>query len=238
MATPYLPRASQPQPSYHSFYPGDQTTSNPSAYEIQQTQQTNNYITRVRRLILALFLLFAMIISVSMIAWLMLQPRVPIFRVDSLSVSNFTLNDSQLTADFGIKFTVRNPNKRIDLTLDDFKISVSHDRNKLAEKTWNHYVSMKKMSQNGMSIELGTNSSDNCPIKRKTAIGMSREFWSKRAVNLKVKMMVWAKFEAGDWLSKQKFVEVCCNNLEVGFFTSNVTGTLIDGSNDCFARLS
>ncbi|XVF05091.1 hypothetical protein REPUB_Repub05bG0141500 [Reevesia pubescens] len=84
----------------------------------------------VRRLILAIVLLFVMINVVNFIAWRILHPLPPVFEVNSFNISISPPNSPPST-DYNITFTIRNPNKKLSLLLDHFEVPASPGKTKL-----------------------------------------------------------------------------------------------------------
>ncbi|XP_027162255.1 NDR1/HIN1-like protein 13 [Coffea eugenioides] len=135
------PVTGYPAPTTNGHPPPPSNTSYPYAAPPPAAYYNQQYYTgpayhqpdpdAIRR---ATFLrrLFAFIIAgvivlgtILFIIWLVLRPRLPEFRVDSLSVSNFNLSSSTLvSADFDVKITARNPNGKITLFYDNVEAAV------------------------------------------------------------------------------------------------------------------
>ncbi|GMP99107.1 hypothetical protein CsSME_00046722 [Camellia sinensis var. sinensis] len=231
------------QPTYPTSYPNSQTTSNPHAYSYthHQTPQPkyNRNLPFVRRLILALILLFVAITAVGWITWLILHPQEPVFHVDSLSVSNFNISDLQKNARYEVQLTVTNPNKKINLEFETFSVSVFYKRNPLSTGSVLRPFDVRKMNETAVKIELGSKPNENCQIRGKgTAIDMANmgRDWKQRKMSLNVEMVGLAEFKASDWLSSHRTVGVFCENLVVVFGSddmSRMTGKLKStGGND------
>lgn len=220
-----------PEPSCPNSYPNIQTNSNAFAYFTSQTQHHpspssqpvihDRNIQFLRRLIAALLLTFVLISAISIISWLILHPRVPVVRVDSLSVANFNLSSSQLTASYEVKFTVRNLNRKINLEVESLRVSVLYKRNRLSRGLVQPF-DVRKMNQTGVKVEFGTNASNGFPVwKKGAAVEMGRELRELGVVSLKLRMGGLVKFKAAKWLTKQSSIDVFCDNLEVGFRSDN-----------------
>ncbi|KAL0369487.1 UNVERIFIED_CONTAM: hypothetical protein Sangu_0266800 [Sesamum angustifolium] len=68
------------------------------------------FLRRVLAFVIGLIVVFA---AITFIVWLVLRPQLPEFRVDSFSVSNFTLgNNSLISFTSEVRLTARNPNRR------------------------------------------------------------------------------------------------------------------------------
>ncbi|THG06804.1 hypothetical protein TEA_001953 [Camellia sinensis var. sinensis] len=174
----------------------DQTTSNAHAYSYTHHQppqpKYNRNLPFVRRLILALILLFVAITAVGWITWLILHPQEPVFHVDSLSVSNFNISDLQKNARYEVQLTVTNPNKKINLEFETFSVSVFYKRNPLSTGSVLRPFDVRKMNETAVKIELGSKPNENCQIRGKgTAIDMANmgRDWKQREMSLNVEMV-------------------------------------------------
>ncbi|KAG2670669.1 hypothetical protein I3843_14G095500 [Carya illinoinensis] len=181
----------------------------------------------VRRVILVLvsmLILFSCIIS---IAWLILKPRTPLFKVDSLNVSNFAVSESQkiIRGRFAIVILMTNPNKKMNLYFDNFDAFVSYRRTRLSMTSMKP-LSLEKMERTSLTAELKANS-HRC-LKREELNdldGKLRRGW----VDFDVNMWVSTTFRAGNWLSMKRSMAVNCKNLKVIFSSSSKsTGMLED----------
>ncbi|GMP99104.1 hypothetical protein CsSME_00046721 [Camellia sinensis var. sinensis] len=231
------------QPTYPT-YPNTQTTSNPCSCSYTDTQSSSQPMHDrirliVRRLILALIFLFVGITAVSFISWLILQPQLPVVRVDSLSVSNFNLSDLQTNARYKVEFTIMNPDTKISLEFKRFLVSVSYDRSPLSRGWLGRALEVRKMNESGVKIELGSNPGDNSWITTRTTIEIGSDWRERREVSLNVGMVGLAQFEVSDWLNRHSSISVSCENLRVAFSsndTSSMTGKL-RGTSDCSVYL-
>ncbi|KAG6629603.1 NDR1/HIN1-like protein 10 [Carya illinoinensis] len=181
----------------------------------------------VRRLILVLVCMFIIFSCIISIAWLILKPKTPLFKVDSLNVSNFAVSESQqiIRGTFAIVILMTNPNKKMNLYFDNFDAFVSYRRTRLSMTSMKP-LSLEKMEQTSLTAELKANSR-RC-LKReelKDLDGTLRRGW----VDFDVNMWVSTTFRAGNWLSMKRSMVVNCKNLKVIFSSSSKsTGMLED----------
>jgi hypothetical protein len=57
--------------------------------------------------------------------------------------------------------------------------------------------------------------------------------WNKGIVNFDVKMLARIVFEAGIWPSREKFLDIYCGNLDVGFVPIKDKGKLLGIGKEC-----
>ncbi|KAL8147937.1 NDR1/HIN1-like protein 10 [Apium graveolens] len=179
--------------------------------------------------------LFAIIISciiisgtVLLIIWLILRPRVPEFRVDSLSVSNFNISSSLLSGNWDVQFTVRNPNKKITVKYDRIDADVFYKSEGLASTTLPPF-SQGKRNETKVRATFG-------------AIGAYVEDWvvrdvsgdrGKGSVKFSVRLLARARFKAGAWGTRKRYVRVLCRDVPVGLTLSSGRGAMVGGAREC-----
>ncbi|CAA3022708.1 Hypothetical predicted protein [Olea europaea subsp. europaea] len=165
--------------------------------DIENSQPINGRATLLARCsITILILLLLAIISFSLILWLIFSPRLPEFNVESLSVSN---------ANVSMEFTVKNPNRKINLWFSGFDVVLLHENCEILKGTVKVF-SLRKRSEARMTVNW-TNSG-----KMKN-LGLDL---SKKEVDFDVKMNGTACFKAGKWMNEKKSVQVLCKNLKTG----------------------
>lgn len=188
----------------------------------------------LRRLALMLLLWLTIFGSIISIAWLILKPETPDFRVDALTVSNFELSGSRVRQKYDITIFIRNPNKKLNLYFSNFNVVVLYRRTRLS-KTYSlaSSLSLEKMKQTTLSAQL--QSDLGCSVKAKELKDLVRELNSgvTRVVNFDVKMLVSTTFSDGKWLQVKRSIDVYCKNLNIIFLSSKQTGKLQDNRQSC-----
>ncbi|MED6193210.1 hypothetical protein PIB30_016941 [Stylosanthes scabra] len=180
-------------------------------------------------LTVSLFLIITLIIA---IAWSVLKPRPPGFRVSSVSVSNFSVSDSELKGRYEIDLNITNPNKRVDVKVDEFIFLVCYDTvvvsapKPVLQQPLIMYA--EKMREREMKVELRL--MNTAPNGRKKKMVKD---WKKRVVNFNVRMKARVTYEDGIWGTKEKFLDIYCGDLDVEFFSIKDTGKLLGVGKDC-----
>ncbi|CAJ2654749.1 unnamed protein product [Trifolium pratense] len=194
---------------------------------------TRNILSRssdtgfIRRLALTVVSIFVLLMAVIGIAWFVMHPHDPSFAVTSLSVLNFTVSDSQITSMYEVRLTVTNPNKKIQLILDDFNVVILYSEVVLSMAEVQQPLLLVKMSNKSVNVELVMKNS-----VKLVQENLVKE-WNKGVVNFDVKMVVRVRFEAGIWPSKEKILCVYCEDLDVEFYSPKNTGKLLGIVKNC-----
>ncbi|WJX69004.1 hypothetical protein P8452_53317 [Trifolium repens] len=184
----------------------------------------------VRRLTWTFVLLFLLLTVIIAIAWSVMDPHKPRFRVSSISVSNFTVSDSELKGTFEIELsiTITNPNRKVEIMVDRFSVSVFYGSVRLFGAIVPQPIYLKKSSNKDVKIKF---------ILRDSSIKLAHNDlvndWNKGIVNFDVKMLARIVFEAGIWPSREKFLDIYCGNLDVGFVPIKDKGKLLGIGKEC-----
>lgn len=175
--------------------------------------------------VVSLFVIFMAIIG---IAWLVMHPQDPSFGVASLSVSNFYVSDSHIIGNYKVGLTITNPNKKIQVILDRFKVVIVYDEAVLSVAVVQQPVLLEKMSNKSVKVDLVVRKSSDLVLEKLV------KDWNKGVVNFDVKMVVRVKFEAGILPSREKILGVYCGDLDVEFYSPKDTGKLLGIGKDCY----
>ncbi|MCI07819.1 protein YLS9-like, partial [Trifolium medium] len=180
----------------------------------------------VRRLTWTFVLLFLLLTVIIAIAWSVMDPHNPRFRVSSISVSNFTVSDSELKGTFEIELNITNPNRKVEIMVDRFSVSVFYGSVGLSGATVLQPIYLKKSSDKDVKIKFSSRDSST-KLSHKVVSHDLVNDWNKGIVNFDVKMLARIVFEAGIWPSREKFLDIYCGNLDVGFVPIKDTGKLL-----------
>ncbi|KAI4322466.1 hypothetical protein L6164_022158 [Bauhinia variegata] len=166
------------------------------------------------------------------IAWHVIEPHEPGFRVRSLSVSNFSVSDSELEGKYDVGLTIRNPNKKVQASLDRFKLWVCYDEAQLAEGGVEPiHLDLEKMGEKDV-VGSGWSSGSGWG----EVVGDLGKEWRKEVVKLNVKIQVGVKYEYGILPSRERVLHVYCGDLRVFFSAkSKHTGKLLSVGGGCHA---
>ncbi|KAF8039609.1 hypothetical protein BT93_B1970 [Corymbia citriodora subsp. variegata] len=183
----------------------------------------------VRRLTALLVLLFVLASSACFVAWLVLHPHPPVFRVDSLAVSGINISSPQFAPRCDLQLAITNPNRKIVLFVDHFALLVSYRGIQLLRRVPKLMDPVEIPGNWSSRVKFALDTEKpNDETKRAVLRDMEGE-WSEGAVSFEVKVKVRVKFIAGGWLSRQRLVEATCKDLSIEFLPRNETGKLPDG---------
>ncbi|XP_044482013.1 uncharacterized protein LOC123208547 [Mangifera indica] len=190
----------------------------------------------VRRLMILLVLFFVLIILVISIAWSILHPINPVFTLNSLTISNFTLVNSRVNADYDFDLSVHNPNEKLTLIIDGFQVIVKYHYKKILSESWEKRVKLEKTSNQSLKMHLRPKDSSVNRVNKHSFKLLSTDF-SKRSLNLTVEVYIRTSFVSEIWPTKETCMKVSCNNLNVQFGAAEVsvngTGKLSGGGGQC-----
>lgn len=187
----------------------------------------------LRRLIAILLATFVIAGIITLITWLALRPRFPQFRVDSLSLSNLSLspNSSLLTANWDLRFTVRNPNHKITIYYDALAASLYYKGESISDTTVPPFV----LGTRDETALRATFAAVDRYVDGWVVEGISWEKTVRGSVSFNVRMAGWVRFKAGAWRGRRRFLRVYCGELPVG--VSGKGGKLVGGPRRCVVGL-
>jgi hypothetical protein len=196
----------------------------------------NNYYQRrtrpsfLCRLIIIASAVFAIMGIVFFIAWLILKPRLPEFRVDSASVSQLNVtSSSELTATWNFTLFVRNPNTKLNLYYDRLQASVSYGRDDILSMTSLQPFFQPKRNETRVLVRFSVVDEY---VREKVATRISDEK-AIGSVGFRVRVIALVKFRSGIWWTRQRLLRVYCDRVQIGFGSNNGTGSLTGQSVPC-----
>lgn len=213
-AVPAYPYPAPRQDGSYAFNNSAQYHSAPQppyaldAYALQRA----NFLRRVVGVILACFVIAGTILF---IVWLAFRPQLPEFRVDSLSVSDFNLSGNFLSANWDLKFTARNPNKKMTVYYEDIQASILYGGSELLSGT-----SLAPFSQDTKSetASKGTFAASGTFVDDWVVKGINRD---KSNVEFNVILVTRVWFKTGSWRTKRRILRVYCRDLKVQLLESS-----------------
>ena len=205
----------------------------PYAYQQQNYQYDADSIRRatcLRRIFAFVIGLVVIFGTVTFIVWLVLRPQLPEFRVDSFSISNFTIgNDSLTSFTSELKLTARNPNKKMTLGYDQVQTAIFYQAYSLSETS---VAPFYQGTRNETSLT--ARFADAGSFLDKSAVdGITRERGKNGNVNFNVRVVSRVRFEAKAWRTRRRFLKVFCGDLVLGLATNGASGALTGGARQC-----
>ena len=177
---------------------------------------------------------FGIIGFIFFIAWLVLKPRMPEFRVDSASVSELNVTQSELSADWNFTLFVRNPNTKLSLYYDRLEASVFYHRSRDSLSTTPlQPFSQSKRNQTWVPVRFEVMSEY---IGEDVAARISGEK-STGSVGFRVRVFALVKFRSGFWWTRERLLRVYCDRVQIGVDPKNGTGSLMGQPGACEVNL-
>ncbi|OAY42985.1 NDR1/HIN1-like protein 10 [Manihot esculenta] len=223
---------------YNNNYPYAQAP--PAAYYnhvIYQQQQENQVSGFVRAVVGGLFLLVILMCMSSIIVWLILRPVVPIFRINTFSVSNFS-TVSSFSAKWDANVTVENPNTKLKVYFDQVEAYLYYEDDNLLATSFANPFFLETNNKTVMETTLVSNNSD----RRQAGVGswvvekmVEERKSNKGKLSFNLRFALWTTFKSGTWWARHVNMRVYCESLEVGFVgnTGNGKYTNDDITSEC-----
>ncbi|XP_018846127.1 NDR1/HIN1-like protein 26 [Juglans regia] len=205
-------------------------SSYPQAYRTVGPRHSGSRPSFLCRLIAAATVLFAILGLVFLITWLVLKPRLPEFRVDSVSASPLNTTGSQLTAAWNITLVVRNPNTKLSIYYDRLQASVVYrDLSQISTMPLPPFFQPKR-NETRVRFQLGV-------VGQYVGEDVATEISDERAggsVGFGITVFAWMRFRTGSWWrTSQSLLRVYCDRVQIGFDPSKASGSLTSQPGSC-----
>ncbi|PON78814.1 Late embryogenesis abundant protein [Parasponia andersonii] len=218
------PYPAAPQPPYHHPYPNNPNPNYAYPYNYDASRATF-----LRRLIAAMIAFFIISASIIFIIWLVLRPRLPKVRVDSLSLTNFNTSSSPaISGNWDVGFAVYNPNKKMSITYDEIGSEVFYKSAFLSETRISPF-SQGTRTQTAINA---TFSAANSYVDDWVVKGIDADR-GRGTVNFNVRVLARVGFRTGGWRLRRRLLRVLCENVGVGLSSSSGSGKLVGGAREC-----
>ncbi|GAB2274560.1 hypothetical protein Dimus_009327 [Dionaea muscipula] len=225
-AYPYAATAPPPQPSGFYFHNTNTNGYNQNPYYAPTFVPHHViFLRRFFAFVIGLLVIFAVIL---LVVWLALRPRLPEFRVDSLSLTGFNLSSSQISGRWDVRFAVSNPNTKLHAYYDELVAYVFYSSDLIAQNQLPPFDQPTK-SQSNLTAEMVA-SSAYVPGSVASNIGGER---SQGTLHFNVRVLAVVRFTTGSWRARRRLLRVICNNLAVVISSNAANGTLSGGPRKC-----
>ncbi|CAN4099025.1 unnamed protein product [Withania somnifera] len=224
--TGYPAVAPPPPATTYPYAASPYYNNNNYPYPDPYTAQRNTFLRRVIAILIASTIITGTILF---IIWLVILPRIPEFQVDSLAVSNLSLSNSLITANWDLHFTAKNPNKKINLYYDEIAAAIFYESLSIADTTVPPF-SMDKENETGQKVSFVAS---RAYVEKWAFEGMSKERGERGSVRFNVRMVAKVSFKAGGWRARRRYLRVYCGDLSVGVSSNKSSGNLLGGERRC-----
>ena len=169
--------------------------------------------TFLRRLIGIIIASAIVLGTIVLITWLALRPRLPQFRVDSLSLTHFNRTaspQSLLTANWDVRLTARNPNSKTTLYYDRVAATVFYKSESLSSITVPPFV-VARQNETGVSAMFAAVAEY---VDEWVVEGMNWERSVEGVVKFNVRMLARVWLKSGSF-PRRRIMRVYCGELPV-----------------------
>ncbi|KAL8201787.1 hypothetical protein R6Q57_010934 [Mikania cordata] len=209
------PYAAHPPPTYFNVATGNPPYPN---------QQRANFLRRVFAVFIGCIIIIGTIVF---IIWLVLRPKVPQFRVDTLSLTNFNItSNSMISGNWNAGVTVRNPNSKITLYYDHVEAAVFYKFRSIAMTMLPPFAQGKKNE----TVVRATFASSSEYFDNPKEINGDR---ARGTVDFNLRMVARVRFKAGVWWTRRRILRIYCPDLSVGVSANSSAGSMTGGSKHC-----
>ncbi|KAM1465602.1 hypothetical protein FF1_044123 [Malus domestica] len=172
---------------------------------------------------------FVVVGCIMLVIWLVLRPKVPDFRLDSLSLTNFNVSSSRSLSDkWSIGFSFYNPNKKLSFRYEEVVSSIFYQNGFISETRVQPFAQGRK-DRNLVNATLSAvNSFGDARMVRGIEVDRGR-----RTVSFNVKVLARIQFQNGWWRLRQRLLRVLCRGVAVSVSSNSGSGKLASGSRDC-----
>ncbi|KAF3953972.1 hypothetical protein CMV_020626 [Castanea mollissima] len=233
-AAGYPPANGYPPPQPGAAYPYNApyypNQPYPPPYN-NQPYRASTSRTFVRTFLIAMIVVFITMGVIIFILWLVLRPRLPEFRVDSLSITNFSTSDTSVSGNWNARLSVYNPNKKLSIYYDAVDSAVSYRTEIVAET---RIPPFKQSKRNQTFVDASFAAKDAYVDRR--ALGDINADRTRGTLYFSVRLLARAEFKTGGWRARNKIVKVLCQSLLVSISPSNSSASgsgKLEAPKDC-----
>ncbi|KAL2240045.1 NDR1/HIN1-like protein 10 [Sesamum indicum] len=220
------PYAAPPPPNAYYNYQNNPYYPQGYQYDADSVRRAT-CLRRIFAFVIGLVVIFG---TITFIVWLVLRPQLPEFRVDSFSMSNFSLgNNSLVSFTSQVRLTARNPNKKMALAYDHIDAVIFYKSDSLSQTTMPPF-SQDTKNETSLTANFAAAGSF---VDKSVVDGINGERGKNGNVNFNLRMLSRVRFESKAWRTRRRFLKVFCGDLFVGIPANGRSGALTGGAKQC-----
>ncbi|XP_027364269.1 uncharacterized protein LOC113871376 [Abrus precatorius] len=213
--------------SYPTGYPGYQYPPNAPYYGPPPTPHTSRAGTRFyRSFILCCCTILTCLFLASFIIALVLRPELPVYKVVSFSVTNFSTSPA-LAGQWDSKLTIENPNDKLVAYFSDLKVDVLY-RDALVDVNYARGFVLNRNAKVDVDVTGSSSEVDAHMFEKSTMDELIKERGTG-SVTFALKVSSMNVFRSGSISTRNAEVVAICEGLKVVFQNNNSNGTLDNG---------
>ncbi|KAK7396754.1 hypothetical protein VNO78_17912 [Psophocarpus tetragonolobus] len=174
----------------------------------------------LRGFIMCSCLIFAALFVATLIMALLLHPQLPIYTVNSLSVSNFNTTPT-LIADWNTSIIIKNINQRLNGFFSNFKVDLLHQDDLVAVS----YLPDFQLDDNEVKEIVATPSSNGFLFTKWNLDDMAKE-QAAGSIMLTLRITSMVAFKSKTMSSRGALILALCDGLKVVFANNTSNGVL------------
>ncbi|WOL17720.1 hypothetical protein Cni_G26513 [Canna indica] len=184
-----------------------------------------------RRFLVAITVAFFLVITFSVVLWIVIRPRAPVFSVSSAAISGFNLSGQsddhpQLSSSFKISISVFNPNKKTAISYNQVMAAVAYGGYVLAETTLPPFYQEK----GNLTTLPATMVAADVYVSSGSAKRILGDRANGNAVGFQVMMEGWALYRTKVWTTRS-WMRVYCGDVRVAFANKTAAvGSIVESS--------
>lgn len=155
---------------------------------------------------------------------LVLRPNLPVYKVVSVSVTNFSTTPS-LAGEWVTKVAIENPNDKLRAYFSNFRVDVMYKDGVVAE----NYVSGFVLGKNEVREVDGKGSSNGAMMEIMTLEDMVKERNSTGSLTFTLRIFSVNAFKSGLFSTRGAEEVAACEGLKIVFRNNSANGMLDDG---------
>lgn len=172
-------------------------------------------------------ILFTSFFVATLVMALMLHPQLPVYKVSSLTVTNFNTN-ATLTGDWDINIMVQNPNDRLRGYFSGFKVDVVHENDDVAVS----YVpdfELDKKEEKIMGVKASSSNVVNGVSFQKWDLDEIATEKKSGSITFEVRVSSMTAFKSTSLSTRSSGMLAICEGVKVVFQNNTGTGTMDNG---------
>ncbi|XP_061362930.1 uncharacterized protein LOC133306626 [Gastrolobium bilobum] len=214
-------------PGYH-YPPTAPYYGPPPPYPAASVGGTSAGVRFYRSFILCCCILLTFLFLASLVLALVLRPQLPIYKVLSMSVTNFTVTPT-LTGEWNTKMYIENPNDKLRAFFSDLRVDVVYKDGVVAVNYAPGFtLDKKEVTEIGVT---GSSSHANEALMDKTTMVDLVKDRTTGSVTFSLRLTSINAFKSGSFSTRSTQIVALCDGLKLVFQNNNSTGVLNNGGN-------
>lgn len=179
----------------------------------------------IRGVLMAIIILVFLSALFSVITYIVVRPKQPVFHLASFSVTNFNVSNAVLMASWEAKVTVENPNEKLRAYFNRIESYVYYEEPE-------NYLAFNSESEGPVSVDVKTNTTITLRASMidneqpdKSVLDKIEDERKSGLVSFGLGIRLMGTFKSSSWTLLER-MQVSCEDIKVTFGPESTTGTL------------